>query len=441
MSSNNTKKPLIGFVASFSNFGETSTLTTIAKKYIEQGGKAIFFGYGKKYQNLAQDIGCKVITLHKKLSEEELKKEEELLKKYYKDQLPAEYFFSRLVHKDFYQSDFLTIKNEVKAFRDNDVELIVTGFDYFSNISARKTNIPLVYIVSGAVIPPYYQQNLAQFPDNYRNFFIMLIPNFIMNYITNWFILNNKRSVKEFKRLARVYNTPKIHHFLDLFSGDFTLVAEDIEFLNLKPTAKFPIQNFVGPIFPETISVKNEDVMDATVKKHLAKPGKTILVSLGSSGAKELFIKILHALEKTQYNVIAIYTSVFNKDEIPDFKDNILLVQFVPSIKKVNASVDIAIIHGGRGTVYTSAYSGKPVIGIPMHIEQQCNIDNLVRHGSAIRLSKRNFSSKKLLKTMDKIFTNYDTFLDNAQLLKEKLPQPKGPENAVKRLLEIYEKR
>lgn len=148
----------------------------------------------------------------------------------------------------------------------------------------------------------------------------------------------------------------------------------------------------------------------------------------------------MRALEKTDINVVAVYAIIFDKDEIPTLNDNILPIKFVPSIKKVNETVDLAILHGGRGTIYTAAYAGKPVIGIPMMLEQQCNIDNLVRHGSAIRLSKRYFTTKNLLNAVDKIFTNYDTFFKNAQLLKEKLQEPKGAENTVKRILEIIEK-
>lgn len=440
MKKNYSEKPLIGFILHFNCLGETYPFVAIAKKYIELGGKVIFFGYGTKYQYLSKDIGCKTIHLTKDFSEKELKRKKALWTKLSEKKMPPETFFANLVNKHFYQSDIITIKNEVKMLKDNDVKLIVTGFHYNSNVSARKANIPLVYIVSGAIIPPYFKQKLASFPDNYENLFSRFYPKFSKNFLTNYFFLNCKWSVKEFNRLARAFNTHRINHFLDLFSGDYTLVAEDIAFLNLKPTAEFPTENFVGPILPETMSLK-EDFIDDTVKRHLEKPEKSVLVSLGSSGTKELFFKILYALEKTDFNVIAIYTTILNKNEIPFFKDNILPVQFVPSIKKVMGSVDFVIIHGGRGTVYTAAYTGKPVIGIPMQIEQQCNIDNLVRHGTAIRLSKRNLSTKKLLLAVDKIFTNYDIFFNNAQILKKKLQEPKGAENAAKRLLEIVDKR
>ena len=90
-------------------------------------------------------------------------------------------------------------------------------------------------------------------------------------------------------------------------------------------------------------------------------------------------MRSLKALNQTDYNVIATYTSILNEEELPKLNDNILLKKFIPNIAKLNQMVDLAIIHGGRGTVYTAAYSGKPAIGIPLHSEQQHNLDNLAQ--------------------------------------------------------------
>ena len=431
--------PLIGFTVWFNNLGETYPLVNVAKKYIDLGGQAIFFGYGKKYQDLAKNIGCKVITFPEYRSEKASNNINRRVKEYNENQIPMENFLLNIIDDDNYQYDINNINNEIKTFKEYNVKLVVTGFNYRSNISARVAKIPLVYIISGAGISLYYKQNLAKFPDNYENFFTRLVPRFMKNRIANWFILNNKSLVKQYDKLAQKFNTPKIKHYLDLFLGDYTFVVEDIEFSGITPCDNFYVKNFVGPIFQEEIATNNEDSIEFSIKKHLERPGKSILVSLGSSVTKKLLLEILHAFEKTDINVIAVYAPIFKKNEVPTFKDNILLVPHVPSIKKLNELVDVAIIHGGRGTIYTAAYAGKPVIGIPMMIEQQCNIDNLIRRGSAIRLSKKYFNSKDLLNAVDNIFTEYDTFFNNAQLLKKKMHEPKGAENIVKRLLEIIE--
>ena len=63
--------------------------------------------------------------------------------------------------------------------------------------------------------------------------------------------------------------------------------------------------------------------------------------------------------------------------------------------------------------------------------------NDMVRYGNTIRLSKKYFTEKNLLSAIYKIFNNYNNYLKNAQLLKSKLPAPKGEENAAKRILEI----
>jgi UDP:flavonoid glycosyltransferase YjiC (YdhE family) len=99
--------------------------------------------------------------------------------------------------------------------------------------------------------------------------------------------------------------------------------------------------------------------------------------------------------------------------------------------------VDLAIIHGGQGTVYTAAYAGKPVIGFPMQSEQHLNLEKMVGHGVGLMLSKKYFKEESLLKAISKIFDNYDFYLKNAQALANKLPKPEGDKNAARRIVEI----
>jgi UDP:flavonoid glycosyltransferase YjiC (YdhE family) len=222
--------------------------------------------------------------------------------------------------------------------------------------------------------------------------------------------------------------------------GDYTLVCDDIEFLDMKSSKELPLENYIGPILTDGLFKNQDKQRDYDIEKHLKRSGKFILLSMGSRTDKEIFLKILHALNKTYYNVIAVYTSVLKEEDLPVVNDNILLKKFVPSMTKLNKIVDLVIIHGGRGTVYTAAYSGKPVIGIPNIHEQQFNLDCLVRHRMAIRLSKKYFNEKKFLKAVEKIFTNYDFYLKNAQMLSNKLPKHEGDINAAKKIVEILKK-
>jgi len=55
-------------------------------------------------------------------------------------------------------------------------------------------------------------------------------------------------------------------------------------------------------------------------------------------------------------------------------------------------------------------------------------------------LSRKYFKEETLLKTINKIFDNYDFYLKNAQSLANKIPKPEGDKNAARRLVEIAAK-
>ena len=176
--------------------------------------------------------------------------------------------------------------------------------------------------------------------------------------------------------------------------------------------------------------------MEDEIKNHLNRPGPKIYFAMGSSGNKELYLRILSTLARTNYNVIAAYTNILNEDELPSVEDNILIKKHIPA-EAVNKRVDLAILHGGQGTIYTAAYSGKPMVGIPMQFEQQYNIDILVRNGSAIRISKRFFSEKELLNAIESVLNNYSKYKMKASELASRLPVVDGAQKGAERIKSI----
>ncbi len=431
------KLPKVAFMPLFSNFGETSPLIGIAKKYMELGGQIVFIGYKGKYEILAKDLGCKIIELKRNIPKKIAKKSKKLRYKcHYKD-MPLDRLFSHLFNKKFEKLYIDKIEQEINIFKDEEVKLVAAAFSFTPLISARVADIPLVVLLSGVATPPYFKSKHATFPEGFENIFTRLFPQSIKNHLTNWYLLQCKWGVKGFNRLARMYKTPQSNRFLDLFCGDYTFVVDNIDFLRLQPTPEFPKEDYIGPIFPERPFISQDNLIDSDIRMHLERQGRSILVTFGSLGVKKTFFEVLNTLNKTNYNALVAYTNIINEDEIPTLNENILLKKFIPSIKKIHGIVDLSIIHGGRGTVHTVAFSGKPVIGIPLHAEQQWNLDNLMRHGGGIRLSKKYFTERKLLTAINRIFTNYEAYLNNARLLKDKFPEPKGAEIAARKILEI----
>jgi len=396
--------------------GEILPQLKIAKKYVEKGGKGIFFSHGGGYEYLAEESGFEVVKL-KYLGWKKVKIGVN------REKMPVEKQYLITYNKNTIGE---LVESEIEAFKKAGIDLVLSSFNPTCSISTRILKIPLVALISGTINSLYYRSGFATFPENYENVFTKLLPASFKKHIIKWMLLNNKFLVKDFNKVAKKYNIRSFRTLNDILGGDHTLLCDDINFLGVKPTKKFPIENFIGPV-SMGLSDDQVDELDKDVKKHLERPGRSILFIMGSLSSlpmKKLFIKILDVINQS-----------------PKIKENILLKQFIKSPQIVNKMVDLAIIHGGRGTVYNVAYSGKPSIGIPTFIEQQYNIDCLVRNGAGLRISRKFFKPEKLLKAINTIFDNYDKYLKNAQELSKKLSGVTGEEKAVERITEIVDKK
>ena len=411
----------VGFFPFFDNLAETTRLVRIAESYKEMGGEALFFTHGGSYEFLAKEIGCRIIPVNPIYTAAEV---DELMKwdrqEKFGDPFPEEWLIEH-------------VENEEEAYLENGVGLLVTGMNVPSAISARKAKIPLVWIIPGTTMPLYFEKGYGTYPDMMENWFTRFFPDRLKNVFTNWYMLRSKYGIRIINRVAERYNLPRFKRILDLLNGDYTLISDLREFLDIEETKEFPKENYIGPLLAH-LNIP----LTKKVESHLKRSGRSIFFSMGSSGNKDLFLRILNTLNQKDYNVVAAYTSILGEDELPKCKDHILLEKLVPA-EVVSSMVDLSVLHGGQGTIYTAAYSGKPVVGIPMQYEQQYNIDILVRNKCALRLSKKYFSERVLLDAIDRIFGNYDYYLNNAKRLASQLPKVDGARLGAERIKQIIE--
>ena len=407
--------------------GETLPQLEIAKKYVEIGGEAIFFSHGGEYEYLANENGFEIVKL-KSLQWENVMTDVN------RDKMQVEKQYLMVYTTDTIKA---FVEEEIKIFKKAEINLVISSFNPTCSISARVVKIPLVVLISGTTSSLYYGSGFATFPENFENVFTKMLPASFKKYFTRWMLLNNKFLVKKFNKIAKQYNIRTFRTVSELLEGDHPLLCDDINFLGAKPTKKIPKENFIGPV-SMGVSDNQVDEIEKDVKKHLERPGKSILFIMGSSPTRKLFVKILDTVKQRDYNIIAVY-AIIRRDRLPETKENILLKQYIKSPQIVTKMVDLAIIHGGRGAVYNAAYSGTPSIGIPNFFEQQYNIDNLVRSGAGLRVSGKFFKPEELLNAIDTIFNNYDTFLKKAQELSAKLQKGPMGEKALQRIIEILE--
>jgi UDP:flavonoid glycosyltransferase YjiC (YdhE family) len=409
----------VGFFPFFSNLAETSRLVRTAERYRDLGGRAVFLSHGGEYEALARDAAFPVQQVAPIYSEDQIR---ELLKF---DQLEK--------FGDPFPEDWLIehVENEERAYAERGVGLVVTGFNVPCVLSARKAHIPLVYIIPGTALPGYFKAGLATFPDVFENALTRLVPERLLNRATNWVMLHTRVGTGALNRVARRFGLPLIPNSLGLWMGDYTLASDVKEALGIPAEYDLPDEDYTGPLLANLGIPLAEEV-----EAHLERPGPSIYFAMGSSGNEGLYRRALGALSRTRYNVVAAYTTILREGELPRVGENVLLEKLVPA-EIVNPRVDVAVLHGGQGTFYTAAYSGRPVVGIPMQPEQQYNIDILVRSGSAIRLSKRHFREQDLLAAIEAILADYPRYRANAEALAQRLPRVDGAQRGAERIQAI----
>jgi UDP:flavonoid glycosyltransferase YjiC (YdhE family) len=284
-------------------------------------------------------------------------------------------------------------------------------------ISARAAAIPLVNVVPFALTRPYLEAGLPAVPG---------WPRFI-NRVISALALSVPMYTRSFNRVAAEHGLARFRTTLDVWSGDLNLVAEHPL---LKPAVTLPPEwHFVGPIFADLPG----DVPDEVIRFIAESDVKTVYFAMGSSAARVVLLTTMAALADLPIRVVApIRAHLRDSDTVPA---NVMVTDWLPALS-VNRLVDAALIHGGAGTVQTACQAGIPFVGIGMQPEQSINIEAVVRHGSARRLSRRSLSAKRLRRVLAEVLES-DEMAARARLLASDSPSGSGAVAAASRIREF----
>ena len=124
------------------------------------------------------------------------------------------------------------------------------------------------------------------------------------------------------------------------------------------------------------------------VNELAAVPEPLVYFAVGSSGNRELVLQVLRGLGQAKCQVLAPVRSHLQPEDVPGLPANIHVTDWLPA-NRLGAAVDLAITHGGEGTVQTSCVQGWPFIGIPLQLEQRFNVQRCVAFGSARLVSQK----------------------------------------------------
>jgi hypothetical protein len=163
-----------------------------------------------------------------------------------------------------------------------------------------------------------------------------------------------------------------------------------------------------------------------------------IYFAMGSSATPRIVANIVESFEGKPYRVIA--PIKFHLEKVPGVRvpSNVFVTGWVPALQ-VNKMADLAVIHGGVGTVMAAAMAGKPVVGVGMQLEQVANLACLERLGFAIRVPKSHNPSRKVQSAIATLLQD-QAAKEKAAAFAKVIAQWDGPKLAAETIFEHYGK-
>lgn len=276
------------------------------------------------------------------------------------------------------------VESELEVFRQFKPDGVYCGLNLSSMISVPHAHIPMVTLVPTALCPAFFHKNLASFPDAMDTKLLRwLVPRSVKKLLINRIMLGKvaRKSALVFNRVRTRYGLEPIYNFTSLVRGDLTLLPDLPELSGLAREDLPPGYSYSGPLY-----ARLELPLPAQVRRIFARPGLNVYCSMGSSGTPELLTKLVSILRsKPEYNVVCTTTNLLEPSELGPPNERFFAARFLPALE-IGTLADVALTHGGQGTVQTMISAGTPVVGIGMQWEQQANLDGLQRAGAGIRL-------------------------------------------------------
>jgi UDP:flavonoid glycosyltransferase YjiC (YdhE family) len=261
-----------------------------------------------------------------------------------------------------------------------------------------------------------------------------------MDRFVNWLMPRARLWIKPFNQLALELGLPQYRSTLDFMAGDLTLVMDTPSILGISPEElenycpvhpeffhKPPKYKYGGPCYARLPGGVPEPVRD-----HFDTSRTKLYCAMGVSGSPKVLRSIIDIVRGLDLQTLIVTTTIIDDDK-NGLSDQVLFKSHVPA-HLVNPMADIAITHGGAGTVQTAIHSGTPLVGIPMHQEQAGNISLVKKQGAGIMLWKQELTKKHLTSALETLVTDFG-YRENMKRLKLEQNQIVGAAKAAQEIV------
>ena len=318
---------------------------------------------------------------------------------------------------------------DLNAFDDYKPNGVYAGLNLSCMISVPYAKLPMITQVPTVNCPAFIHKEMYNMPNTMENNFFMrhVLPAKIKRKIMKRVLLKDsaKASLASFNEARKHFGLSPIYNIVELVKGDITLLPDLPELSGLPKNDLTNGYHYTGPIFS-----KMDYPVPEEVKAVFARPGLNIFCSLGSSGYPETLKMIIETLRnQTDFNIVCATTTILKPQDLDPNTDRFYATTFLPA-HLVNEMADIAVTHGGQGTIQTAVWAGTPVVGIGFQAEQQANIDGMANAGMAIRIPIYSLYAKRLISSISKV--SGQKFRDNAKRMQRLVRSADGVKESVK---------
>jgi UDP:flavonoid glycosyltransferase YjiC (YdhE family) len=374
---------------------ETSRMVAVYRKLRELGADSVLATHGGPYEFVLRQEGVPYELIEPRLTADEARRQLEVLT--YRPWQPLYEPAALQAH----------VRSEMAFFERHGARAVVIGFTLSAALSARGARIPLVVTHLGSFVPPALEAAGFASREAFDNPVTALLPGPWVDWVAGRVFTRARFQTRTFNAVARRLGIREmIRSTFDLLMGDLTLVTDVPEILGIpgdeleawrptdthrfRPNARLA---YAGAMFAELFGEFPDDAAE-----FLETDRPKVYVALASS-RPEYVRRVREALEGLDVRAV-IVTTVHRAD--PGAGANILVRDFLPS-HLVMPRCDLAIIHGGQGSVQTAIAAGVPVIGFPLQPEQNFNLRLVERHGAGLCRSLRSLARGRLRDAIDTV--------------------------------------
>ncbi len=405
------------------NLAEITRGIEVAKKLRDKGAKIEYYTHGGPHEGRISEAGFRLTRLLPLVTEAQHARFMDLDHGRARGEL-----YTAKEWRDFAAS-------EIEALRKFKPDAAYAGFNLPCAISARVANIPLIYLLPAQATRPYYRAGLGVFPEFLENNFTRVLPQFLKDGLFNFVMRRgNYLPIRDLNQALTSFGAAPLGSSFDILSADLVLLSDLPEITGLAADFLPADHHYIGPLFADL-----PEKLPREVKRVFGRSGLKVYCAMGSSGSKEVMRMAIETLRKTNYNVVAATTSILDPAEFEPFSDRFFVTRYVPA-QLVNQMADLAVTHGGQGTLQNSIRAGRPIVGTPFQFEQQGNLEMLARAGVAVKISLRDFNAENLLREIADM-AQKPSFRENAEKLGERMRSIDGAANAADLILRLVSKK